>query len=159
MNMGFDPNGGTPIHENNDTCIEWGNNVIGGRERAKHLDIQKHFAHEVIQNGHIRLVRVDTANKLADRMSSPRACSRRNLQPACQVSFAGNGVRKGRRDSREESHSACDKSSHVNPYEGCFVYSVIKGKSDYLACRTGPSESSGVMNRARTGTLGGAGQA
>jgi hypothetical protein len=75
MNMGFDPNGGTPIHENNDTCIEWGNNFIGGRERAKHLDIQKHFAHEVIQNGHIRLVRVDTANKLADVFT-------KSLQPA-----------------------------------------------------------------------------
>jgi hypothetical protein len=26
-----------------------------------------------------------------------------------------------------DSHSARDKSSHVNPFEGCFVYSVIKG--------------------------------
>ena len=41
----------TPVHEDNSACIEWGNNVIGGRERAKHIDIRKHFAHEVIQNG------------------------------------------------------------------------------------------------------------
>ena len=39
-----------------------GNNVIGGRERAKHIDIpsRKHFAHEVIQNGEMRLIKVAT---------------------------------------------------------------------------------------------------
>ncbi len=46
--------------------------VIGGRdsERAKHIMIDirvsKHFAHEAIQNGHLRLVRVDTSEQLAD---------------------------------------------------------------------------------------------
>ena len=38
---------------------EWGN-LIGGRERAKHIDIRKHFAHEVIQNGQVWLVKVAT---------------------------------------------------------------------------------------------------
>ena len=41
----------TPVYEDNTACIEWGNNFIGGWERAKHIDIRKHFAHEVIQNG------------------------------------------------------------------------------------------------------------
>ena len=36
----------TPIYEDNTACIEWGNNVIGGRERAKHIDIREHFAHD-----------------------------------------------------------------------------------------------------------------
>ena len=52
-------------------CIEWGNNVIGGRERAKHIDIRKHFAHEVIQNGKMRLVQVATALQLADIFTKP----------------------------------------------------------------------------------------
>ena len=56
----------TPVYEDNNACIEWGNNVIGGRERAKHIDIRKHFAHETIQNGHMRLIRVPTASQLAD---------------------------------------------------------------------------------------------
>ena len=56
----------TPIYEDNTACIEWGNNVIGGRERAKHIDIRKHFAHEVIQNGEMRLVKVPTKDQLAD---------------------------------------------------------------------------------------------
>jgi hypothetical protein len=66
--MGFDPEGWTPIHEDNNACIEWGKNVIGGRERAKHINTRKHFTHEVItvKNGHIRLVRVDTANHWRD---------------------------------------------------------------------------------------------
>jgi hypothetical protein len=33
----------TPIYEDITACIEWGNYVIGGRERAKHIDIRKHF--------------------------------------------------------------------------------------------------------------------
>jgi hypothetical protein len=56
------------VFEDNIACIEWGINVIGpgGRERAKHIDIRKHFAHEVIQNGNMLLVRVATAFQLAD---------------------------------------------------------------------------------------------
>jgi hypothetical protein len=49
-------------------CIKWVNNVIGGRERAKHIDIQKHFAHEVIQNGAMRLVKVPTAFQMVDKL-------------------------------------------------------------------------------------------
>ena len=64
--MGFAQHQPTPGYEDNTACIEWGNNVIGGRERAKHIDIQKHFAHEVIQNGHMKLIRVSTTSQLAD---------------------------------------------------------------------------------------------
>ncbi len=56
----------TPIYEDNTACIEWGNNIIGGRERAKHIDIRKHFAHEVIQSSQMRLVEVPTASQMAD---------------------------------------------------------------------------------------------
>ena len=40
-NMGFQQEGPTMVYEDNTACIEWGNNVIGGRERAKHIDIRK----------------------------------------------------------------------------------------------------------------------
>jgi hypothetical protein len=36
----------TLIYEDTTACIEWGNDVIGGRERAKHIDIRKHFTHK-----------------------------------------------------------------------------------------------------------------
>jgi hypothetical protein len=64
--LGFGQRSPTPVFEDNNACIEWGNNVIGGRERAKHIDIRKHFAHEAIQNGYMRLIRVPTSRQLAD---------------------------------------------------------------------------------------------
>ena len=66
QNIGFARKKWTPVYEDSNACIEWGNNIIGGRERAMHIDIRKHFAHEAIQKGHLRLVRVDTSEKLAD---------------------------------------------------------------------------------------------
>jgi hypothetical protein len=57
------------VYEDKTVCIEWGNHIIGvqSRERAKHVDIRKHFAHEVMQNRHMRLIRVPpTDEQLAD---------------------------------------------------------------------------------------------
>jgi hypothetical protein len=62
--MGFPKD--TPVYEDNTTCIEWGNHIISGRERAKHMDIRKHFAHQVIQNRHMRLIRASAHDQLAD---------------------------------------------------------------------------------------------
>ena len=68
-NMGFHQEGPTTVYEDNTACIEWGNNVIGGRERAKHIDIRKHFAHETIKNGHMTLKKIATTAQLADIMT------------------------------------------------------------------------------------------
>ncbi len=62
--LGFKQKKPTPIYEDNTACIEWGNNIIGGRERAKHIDIRKHFAHEVIQNCAKLLFKVPTAQQM-----------------------------------------------------------------------------------------------
>ena len=70
-NMGFPEDPHTPVYEDNTACIEWGNHVIGGRERAKHIEIRKHFAHEVIQDGAMKLIKVDTADQLADVFTKP----------------------------------------------------------------------------------------
>ncbi len=40
--------------------------VVVTRERAKHIDIRKHFAIEAIQNRQMRLIRVSTDEQLAD---------------------------------------------------------------------------------------------
>ncbi len=86
-------------NEDNNPCIEWGNNIIGCRERAKHIDIRNHFAHEAIQNGHVRLVRVDTSEHLADIFTKglhQGACRPCTLAPACKVCISSilNGGRK-----------------------------------------------------------------
>ena len=33
----------TSVYEDTTACIEWGDNVVSGRERAKHIDIRKHL--------------------------------------------------------------------------------------------------------------------
>ena len=70
-NMGFAQAPDTPVYEDNTACIEWETHVIGGRERAKYIDIRKHFAHETIQNRQMRLIRwKHQANSLTSSPSS-----------------------------------------------------------------------------------------
>ncbi len=64
--FGFKQKKPTPIYEDNTACIDWGNNVIGGRDLASNIYTRKHFSHEVIQNGAMRLIKVPTAQQLAD---------------------------------------------------------------------------------------------
>ncbi len=47
------------------------NDIIGGREREKNIGIRKHFAREVIQIGHMKLIRVATSQQLADILTKP----------------------------------------------------------------------------------------
>ncbi len=64
--MGFLQDNDTPVYEDNTACIEWGNHIIGRRQRAKHIDISKHFAHEEIPNWHLLLIKVGTNDQMAD---------------------------------------------------------------------------------------------
>ena len=52
-------------------CVHWEgqNHVNGGRERVKHSDILKHFAHEAVQNGHMRVCKIPTEFQLADLLT------------------------------------------------------------------------------------------
>jgi hypothetical protein len=70
-NMGFLQAPNIQVYEDNTTCIEWGNHVIGGWERAKHINIRKHFVHETIQKRKMRLVKADTSSQLADIFTKP----------------------------------------------------------------------------------------
>ena len=92
--MGFGQTGPTPVFEDNTACIEWGNNIIGGRERAKHIDIRKHFAHEAISNGHMIMVNVATTSQLADIMT-------KGVKPAqwemCTTGLLGQPLKPSRK--------------------------------------------------------------
>ncbi len=50
----------------NTACIERANHVVGGRERAKHIVIRKHFLHETVQIGYMRLYTISTEFQLAN---------------------------------------------------------------------------------------------
>ena len=56
----------TPIGEDNSGCIEWTNYVIGGRDRARHIDLRVHRAHQAVQEGDIHLYKVKSEDQLAD---------------------------------------------------------------------------------------------
>ena len=82
----------TPIYEDNTACIEWSNHVMGGRERAKHIDIRKHFAHEAVQNGHMRLYKIPTEYQLADLLT--KALQRGQFE-RCLFSLLGGSAADG----------------------------------------------------------------
>lgn len=69
INLGFSLRAPTPVGEDNSACIEWTNYVIGGRERAKHIDLRKHFAHQAVQDGEIYMYKVASADQLADLLT------------------------------------------------------------------------------------------
>ena len=105
-NMGFEPKSPTPMYEDNTACIEWTNNVIGGRERAKHIDVRKHFVHEAAQLGHLCLYTVSTTYQLAAvfTISLQRKQHATALLRVLLGSPDARGrTRKGRRSSRGET--------------------------------------------------------
>ena len=59
---------------------------MGGRERAKHIDIRQHFAHKPVQNGHIRLIKIPTEFQLADLLT--KGLHRRQFE-SCRYSLLG----------------------------------------------------------------------
>ena len=69
VNMQLHQSDYTPVFEDSTACIEWANLVIGGRERANHVDIRKHFAHEMVQNGHMRWYKIAMEFQLADLLT------------------------------------------------------------------------------------------
>ena len=104
-NVGLPQEDDTPVYEDNTACIEWGNHVIGGRERAKHIDIRKHFAHEVIQNRHMRLIRVPTDEQSADIFTKEPPEGEKNMT-TIQLGIV---------------LECLQRLSHVGPSEGCLT--------------------------------------
>ncbi len=48
------------MYKDNTVCIEGRNHIISGREHAQRFNMQKHLMHEVIHNGHMKLISVAT---------------------------------------------------------------------------------------------------
>jgi hypothetical protein len=87
---------GNPVYEDNTGCIEWGNHMIGGRERAKHTGIRKHFAHEVNQNRQMR-IRVSTSDQLADFFKGVTFSALRTMRGRTHERFCAEGTLSLRR--------------------------------------------------------------
>jgi hypothetical protein len=144
-NMGFMQAPDTPVHEDNAAWIEWGNLVIGGRERAKHIDIRKHFAHETNQSRKMRLIKMDTSGQLErDIFTKPQqlpqflACREGTLTGPSGKAFSprgpcdsGGGDKSPSLQAREWMLRTSDSKgwSHVGPSEGCLQARNLQGPS------------------------------
>ena len=71
QNLGFPQNGPTPVFADNQTSIAWAEGSVGGSERAKHVDLRKHFVHDAVQAGHLELQKVDSKLNAADLLTKP----------------------------------------------------------------------------------------
>jgi hypothetical protein len=54
-NLDFKQNSPTPLFADNETCIHLSKGSVGGSNRAKHIDLSKHFGHDACQQGILQL--------------------------------------------------------------------------------------------------------
>ncbi len=96
---------------------------------AKHIDLQKHFAHETIQNSMMRMMKIDTSKQLADVFTKP-------LVPYAQFIGCIHGIRS--RNSRESRRSDSPRGGPCSlelmiesrwPFGGVFTRKSMEGQS------------------------------
>ena len=68
-NMGFPQTEPTVIFEDNECCVAWSEGSVGGSERAKHIDLRKHFVHDAVQAKILKLQKIDSKNNAADLLT------------------------------------------------------------------------------------------
>ncbi len=112
--LGISQKAPTPVYEDDTACIEWGNNVISGRERVKHIDIRKHFAHEVIRNGEMKLIKVSTTSQRADILTKGLHLPQ-FLASTASSEWTRTSSRNGPLSSRGGGSLRLPESSHVGP--------------------------------------------
>ena len=66
--LGYDQNGATILHEDNQGCIKMAENDVFSK-RTRHIDIRHHFVREHIAKGLIEMKYVPTATQLADALT------------------------------------------------------------------------------------------
>jgi hypothetical protein len=62
--------GTTTIYEDNNSCAFIANDA-GSSDRTKHIDVRYHFVREKIQDGSVKVVRIDTKDQVADGFTKP----------------------------------------------------------------------------------------
>ncbi len=79
-------------------CIEW-TNVMSGRERVKHIETHKHFAHEAAHPSQLPTSSPMFPQRLCRSTSSRTACTESstalNGQALTRAALSGQGGRRG----------------------------------------------------------------
>ena len=65
--LGFLQNDPTSIGEDNRTCIALGEGAVGVSDRAKYIDLRRHFVHDAVKDGILTLYAVSSADNIARR--------------------------------------------------------------------------------------------
>ena len=60
----------TVLHEDNNSCIAQTENPLH-HKRTKHIDIAYHFTRQMVDENVVVLVKIDTANQVADMLAKP----------------------------------------------------------------------------------------
>ena len=67
-NLGFSQSNPTIVYEDNETAIRWSESPVGS-ERARHIDLRKHFVHEKVKQLELALVKIDGCDQVADSLT------------------------------------------------------------------------------------------
>jgi len=70
-NLGFSQESPTEIGEDNRTCIAWSEGSVGGSDRAKHIDLRRHFVHEAVKEKILTLKAIKSEDNIADLLTKP----------------------------------------------------------------------------------------
>ena len=65
-NLGFLQTAPAPVFADNETCIAWNEESVGGSARAKHVDLRMHFVHDARAAGHLQLLKIESRFNGAD---------------------------------------------------------------------------------------------
>ena len=67
----MDSHNPTPVLADNETCIKWSEDAVGGSERAKHVDLRIHFVHDAVAAKHLKLIKIESKLNGADILTKP----------------------------------------------------------------------------------------
>ena len=67
--LGYPQSKPTVIFEDNTTCIKWAEGAVGGTDRAKHIDLRKHFVHQAQQSNILLLKGIKGEDDVADLLT------------------------------------------------------------------------------------------
>ena len=63
--IGIDTNGPTPIHVDNQGCIDLTSNPVH-HKRTKHIDIRHHFIRECVEDNTVEIIKIPTGENISD---------------------------------------------------------------------------------------------
>jgi hypothetical protein len=68
-NLGFPQTHPTSVCEDDRTCVAWSGGSVGGRDRAKQIDLRECFVHNAVDQGVLKLRSIASSDNVADLLT------------------------------------------------------------------------------------------